>query len=205
MRPAGIQNLYHISKQVSIMTDLKLIVKKRAFPSHGRVRIHESRLTGLKIAEGDQVDLINEITGKIVTVTVIADRMVGEGEVRVSEEDLKDLGLKEGSTVVVKKTPPLKEKIEKAAQDANKSLSESVGKIDSAVRKTGESVKVEATKTTASVKAETKKVADTVKTGAAKTATAVKSGTKKVADKAGKVADETSAAVKKHLKGKDEL
>ena len=187
------------------MSDLRLIIKKRAFPSHGRVRIHESRLAELKIVEGDSVDLVNDAAKKVVTVTVIADRMVGEGEVRVSEEDLKALGLKEGSEVTVKRTPPLMEKVNKAAGDANKSLSEGVGKLDSAVRKTGESVKAEAGKTADTVKAGTKKAADTVKTGAAKTADAVKTTTQKAADKAGKVAGETTNAVKKHLKGKDEL
>ncbi|MFA4877853.1 MAG: hypothetical protein WC586_10590 [Methanoregula sp.] len=176
------------------MSDLRLIIKKRAFPSHGRVRIHESRLAELKIVEGDSADLVNDAAKKVVTVTVIADRMVGEGEVRVSEEDLKALGLKEGSEVTVKRTPPLMEKVHKAAGDANKSLSEGVGKLDSAVRKTGESVKVEAGKT-----------ADTVKAGTKKAADAVKTTTKKAADKAGKVAGETSDAVKKRLKGKDEL
>jgi len=176
------------------MTDMQLIIKKRAFPSHGRVRLHESRLTDLKIVEGDHVDLVNETTKKVVTVTVIADRMVGEGEVRVSEEDLKDLGLKEGATVIVRKTPPLKEKAEAALKDANKSFSEGVGKLDSAVRKTGDSVKTGAAKTAETVKTETKKAAGTVKTES-----------KKAADKVGKAAAKTTAAVKQSLKGKDEL
>ena len=176
------------------MTEIELTIKKRSFPSHGRVRLNESRLTDLKIVDGEHVDLINATTKKAVTVTVIADRMVGEGEVRVSEEDLKALGLKEGATVIVKKTPPLTEKFQKAADDANKSFSEGVGKLDSAVRKTGDSVKTSAAKTADTVKTETKKAADTVKTG-----------TKKAADSVGKAAAKTSAAVKNSLKGKDEL
>jgi len=187
------------------MADLRLIIKERKFPSHGRVRLHESKLTELGIAEGDHVDLVNEAGKKTVTVTVIADRMVGEGEVRVSGEDLKALGLKEGAEVTVKRTPPLKEKVQKAAGDANKSFSEGVGKLDTKIRKTGETVSAEAAKTAGTVKTQTKKVAESVKTGAAKTADAVKTGTKKAADTAGKVAGETSAAVKNRLKGKDEL
>jgi formylmethanofuran dehydrogenase subunit D len=187
------------------MADLKLIIKKRAFPSHGRVRLHESRLNELNIFEGDRVDLMNETAKKTVTVTVIADRMVGEGEVRVSEEDLKSLGLKEGNEVSVRKTPPLKEQVEKAAKDANKSFSEGVSKLDSTIRKTGEQVKTEAGKTAGTVKAGAGKAADSMKAGAAKTADAVRSGTKKAADKAGKVAGDTAAAVKKQMKGKDEL
>lgn len=165
------------------MADLRLTIKKRSFPSHGRVRLHESRLTELEIAEGDHVDLLNETAKKAVTVTVIADRMVGEGEIRVSEEDLAALGLKEGSEVTVKKTPPLKEKIGAAAKDANRSFTEGVAKLDSAARKTGETMKTE-----------TKKAAETVKTT-----------TKKAADSVGKAAAKTSAAVKKGLKGNDDL
>ena len=92
------------------MDNITLKIKKRAFPSHGRVRIHESRLTDLQIVNGDHINLINETAKKTITVTVIADTMVGKDEVRVSEEDLKSLGLKEGDDVLIKKSPGLKEK-----------------------------------------------------------------------------------------------
>ena len=87
------------------MQEIELTIKKRAFPSKGRVRLHESKLTDLGIVNGDHVDLINEPAKKTVTVTVISDTMVGEGEVRVSEEDLKALGLKEGDKVPSQKVP----------------------------------------------------------------------------------------------------
>ena len=87
------------------MDNITLKIKKRAFPSHGRVRIHESRLTDLKIVNGDHIDLINETAKKTVTVTVISDTMVGKDEVRVSEEDLKSLGLKEGRRMYRSKSP----------------------------------------------------------------------------------------------------
>jgi predicted DNA-binding antitoxin AbrB/MazE fold protein len=176
------------------MEGLRLKIKKRAFPSHGRVRLHESCLTDLKIVDGDYVDLINETMDKTVTVTVIADRMVGEGEIRVSEEDLKSLDLKDGNEVTIKKTLALKDKIKKAAGEANTSFSAGVKQLDERLRKTASEVKASAAKT-----------ADTVKTGAVKTSDTVKTEAKKAADKAGKIAGETSETVKKGLKGKDEL
>ena len=97
------------------MDNLTLKTKKRAFPSHGRVRIHESRLTDLQIVNGDHIDLMNESAKKTVTVTVISDTMVGKDEIRVSEEDLKSLGLKEGDDVSIKKSLGLKEKVTKGA------------------------------------------------------------------------------------------
>jgi len=50
------------------MQEIELTIKKRAFPSKGRVRLHESKLTDLGIVNGDHVDLINETTKKTVTV-----------------------------------------------------------------------------------------------------------------------------------------
>ncbi len=101
------------------MDNITLKIKKRAFPSHGRVRLHESRLSDLKIVNGDHVDLINEAAKKTVTVTVISDTMVGKDEIRVSEEDLKSLGLGEGQEVLVKKSLGLKEKVTKGAGDVS--------------------------------------------------------------------------------------
>ena len=99
------------------MENLTLKIKKRAFPSHGRVRLHESRLSDLKIVNGDHIDLMNEAAKKTVTVTVISDTMVGKDEIRVSEEDLKSLGLSEGQNVSIKKSLGIKEKLSKAPAD----------------------------------------------------------------------------------------
>jgi formylmethanofuran dehydrogenase subunit D len=101
------------------MDNLTLKIKKRAFPSHGRVRIHESRLTDLQIVNGDHIDLMNETAKKTVTVTVISDTMVGKDEIRVSEEDLKALGLSEGQEVSIKKSLGIKEKVTKGAGDVS--------------------------------------------------------------------------------------
>jgi hypothetical protein len=161
------------------MKEVRLTIKKRAFPSQGRVRLNIAHLPDLGIHEGDHVDLVNEATKKTVTVTVIADTMVREGHVRVSEEDLKTIGLNDDDEVLVKKTPPLQEKIKKAAADANKSFSKSVDKLDESVKKTSGDVKASAVKAADKVKKETKKASDKVGKAAAKTVKDVKKTVKK--------------------------
>ena len=97
------------------MQEVRLTIKKRAFPSQGRVRLNVAHLPDLGIHEGEHVDLINEATKKTVTTSVIADTMVREGQVRVSEEDLKTLGLQDDEEVLVRKTPPLRRKDQKGS------------------------------------------------------------------------------------------
>lgn len=151
------------------MQEVRLTIKKRAFPSRGRVRINAAHLPDLDTAEGEHADLVNEATGKTVTATIIADTMVPKGQVRVSAEDLAALGLDEGNEVLVVKTPPLHEKAKKVAADANASLSRGVDKLDAAVRKTADDVK-----------SETKKTSDKIGKAARKTAAAAKKEVKKV-------------------------
>jgi hypothetical protein len=187
------------------MKDVRLTIKKRAFPSQGRVRLNLAHLPELGIREGDHVDLVNETTKKSVTATVIADTMVRVGHVRVSEEDLKSIGLNDDDDVLVRKTPPLQEKIKKVAADANKSLSKSVGKLDATVKKTTVDVKVGAEKAADSLKKGTKKASEDV----GKAADTMKKETKKASDKVGKAAEKTVKEVKKTVKKvigpKDEL
>ncbi|MEI7856503.1 MAG: hypothetical protein WCH85_03260 [Methanomicrobiales archaeon] len=151
------------------MKDVRLTIKKRAFPSQGRVRLNIAHLPELGIKEGDHVDLINETTKKTVTAAVIADTMVREGHVRVSEEDLKSIGMSDDDEVLVRKTPPFQEKVKKAAADANKSLAKGVDKLDESVKKTAAGVKAGAAKTAAALKKETQKVSDSVEEVVAKT------------------------------------
>ena len=134
------------------MQEIELTIKKRAFPSKGRVRLHESKLTDLGIVNGDHVDLINETTKKTVTVSVISDTMVGIEEIRVSEEDLKALGLKEGDKVPVKKSLGLKEKLSKSTAD-----------VSAGAKKVGSDVATGAKKAGASVGKAAGGAADTVK------------------------------------------
>jgi len=200
------------------MKDVRFTIKKRAFPSQGRVRFNIAHLPELGIHEGDRVDLINEDTKKSVTATVIADTMVRVGHVRVSEEDLKTIGLNDDDDVLIRKTPPLQEKIKKAAADANKSFSAGVDKLDAKVKKATVNIKASAAKASDAVKKETNKVSDKVKksvekldkkvkktavnlkAGTAKASDSVKKETKKVSDKVGKAAAKTVKEVKKTVK-----
>ncbi len=162
------------------MQEVRLTIKKRAFPSQGRVRFNVAHLPDLGILEGEHVDLINESTKKTVTTSVIADTMVREGQIRVSEEDLKALGLQDEEEVLVRKTPPLEEKIKKAAADANKSFSKGLDKLDEKVKKTTGDVKASTAKATDTVKKETKKASGKIGKTAVKTANTVKKTVKKI-------------------------
>ena len=161
------------------MQEVRFTIRKRAFPSRGRVRLNAAHLPDLGILEGAHLDLINEATRKTVTTTVIADTLVPQGEVRVSVEDLKVLGLEDGNEVLVLKTPPLQEKARKAAADANVSISRGVDKLGAAVRKSAGEVKTEAVKAAGSLKEETKKASDSIGKAAGNTATAAKKNVKK--------------------------
>jgi len=119
----------------SSMQDVILIAKKRAFPSHGRVRLNVAHLSGLQIKDGEHADLENAATKKTVTVTVIADTQVPEGQVRVSAEDLASLGLGDGDKVAVRRTVPLNEKLSKAATDAKATVSGQAKKVGTEVKK----------------------------------------------------------------------
>jgi len=138
------------------MDTLTLKTKKRAFPSRGRVRLHETRLAQLKIVNGDRIDLVNEAAKKTVTVTVIADTMVGRDEIRVSEEDLKSLGLKDGEEVSIKKSLGIKEKVSKTAGDVSTGAKKVGGDVATGAKKAGAAVGKAAGNTAATVKKKVK-------------------------------------------------
>jgi len=83
---------------------------------------------------------------------VISDTMVGKDEVRVSEEDLKSLGLKEGDNVSIKKSLGIKEKASKTAGD-----------VSAGAKKVGSDVATGAKKAGAAVGKAAGSAADTVK------------------------------------------
>jgi hypothetical protein len=128
------------------MQELRLTIKKRSFPSKGRVRLNVAQLTDLEILEGEHVDLINEATKKTATVTVIADTMVPVGEVRVSEEDLKVLGLQDKEEVLVKKTPAMMEKLKKTGSDVKTGAVKVGSDVKTGAVKLGSDVKKKVTK-----------------------------------------------------------
>jgi len=161
------------------MHDVRLTIKKRAFPSQGRVRINVANLPDLGINEGGHVDLINEDTKKSVTVTVIADTMVRKGQIRVSEEDLKTIGLNDDDEVLVRKATPPEEKTRKPAAYASRSLSRGAGTLDEKVRKSAGNAKAGAAKAADTVKKERRKAAGIMGKAAAKTVKVVKTPVRK--------------------------
>lgn len=163
------------------MQEVRLTIRKRAFPSKGRVRLNVAHLSDLGIGDGDRVDLVSEATGKVVTATVIADTMVREGQVRVSGEDLAVLGLDDDNEVLVRKTPPLQEKIKKAAAGANEAISKGAESLDKSVAKTAGELKAEAGKAAGSLKKSTKEASENLGKAAKKTARDVKDAVKKAA------------------------
>jgi hypothetical protein len=161
------------------MQDVRLTAKKRAFPSQGRVRFNIAHLSALGIREDGRVDLINESTNKMVTTAIIADNQVRQGQIRVSEEDLKTLGLQDDEEVLVRKATLLPEKIRKAASDANKSLSKHAGELDRVAKKTSTEIGAGAAKAADDMKKQAKKASDSVGKVAAKTVKDVKKAVKK--------------------------
>lgn len=120
------------------MDSVTLKVQERAVPSRGRARLHASLLGKLEIKEGDEVEVYRDAGAKPVVVTVFADTHVEEGMIRLSTEDIATLGTAIGSTVTVKKRPPLKERIKKTAD-------ETAEEVKSEAAKAGESIKGRAT------------------------------------------------------------
>jgi predicted DNA-binding antitoxin AbrB/MazE fold protein len=117
----------------------------------------------LEIQNGESVDLVNETTNKEHSVTVYTDSMVEKGQIRVSEEDLKKVGLKDGDNVIVRPTPALKEKLKKSTDEAAKSVKEGAGKVGESAKKVGGDISKGAKKTYESASKATKEGYESVK------------------------------------------
>jgi hypothetical protein len=156
------------------MTGVTLIVRKRAFPSQGRARIHESVLENLQIAEGDLVDLTIEGDAVPHPVAAFADSLVDEGEIRLSSEDMASFHLAEGSEVTVTKRPPPGEKIRKAAKSAAGDLKESLDAAETSVKSGVARVEEKAGTAASDLKEELKKAESSVKKGASRVSGAIR-------------------------------
>lgn len=99
-----------------------MIIQERAFPSRGRARLNEVYLKQLSIKEGDEVDLFKDASAKPVAVTVFADTLVEEGYIRLSTEDIASVGAAPGKAIIVKKRPPLTERVKKGAKESAESV-----------------------------------------------------------------------------------
>jgi len=122
------------------MDGIELIIQTRAFPSHGRARVHESVLPFLGVKEGDAVEvtklpLIEDEKPKQVTVTIYADTMVEKGVLRISPEDIAKLDAKEGETVNLQRKVPITEAISKKASQTGHAVKEGATHMGESIEK----------------------------------------------------------------------
>lgn len=117
------------------MDEVRLKIRKRAVPSRGRARLHTAMLSQLGVREESKLEIVNEAVSKSVTVTLFADSMVEEGYIRLGAEDLAALGMAEEDVVVIRKKPPLAERIKKEAEETAERVSEEAEKVGEAVKK----------------------------------------------------------------------
>ncbi|MGA2698949.1 MAG: hypothetical protein ABSE74_04830 [Methanoregula sp.] len=100
------------------MEDLTLTVKKRAFPSLGRARVSVVVLEKLGVDERGDLDVGTTGKDRWITVAAYSDSTVGEGIIRLSEDDLAALGVDDGTGVIVKKALPLSDQVRATAHAA---------------------------------------------------------------------------------------
>src|SRR5208337_359579 len=70
---------------LSTMQEVRLTIRKRAFPSQGRVRFNVAHLPELGIQEGERVDLINEGTKKSVPLQEKLSKAAAEANMSLSK------------------------------------------------------------------------------------------------------------------------
>jgi len=158
------------------MDSLKLKIQERAFPSRGRARLHETYLKQLGIKEGDEVEISFEGAAKTGIVTVFADTLVEEGHIRLSPQDIAAIGAAPGSTVTVKKRPPLVERVKKGAEDTAGKVKEGAGQV-------AEKIKGGAPQAAEKVKEGVGQAAEIVKEEAAAAKGSIEKGTESVKKK----------------------
>lgn len=122
------------------MEGIELIIQTRAFPSHGRVRVHESVLPTLGVKEGDAIEvhklpLSKDQKPKQVTVSIYADAMVEKGVIRISPEDIAKLAAAEGDTVNVHRKTPITEIISNKVNRTGKVVREGAGHMGESIEK----------------------------------------------------------------------
>ena len=158
------------------MDSLKLKIQERAFPSRGRARLHEKYLRQLDIKEGDEVEISFEGAVKTGIVTVFADTLVEEGHIRLSPQDIAAIGAAPGSTVTVKKRPPLVERVKKGAEDTAEKVKEGAGQA-------AEKIKGGAPQAAEKVREGAGQAAEMIKEGAAAAKGSIDKGTESVKKK----------------------
>ncbi|MCU0632443.1 MAG: hypothetical protein MUC66_05670 [Methanolinea sp.] len=173
------------------MASVKLKIQERAFPSRGRARMHESYLRQLDIKEGDEVEIYRDEAAKPAVVAVFADTLVEEGHIRLSPEDIAMIGAAPGTSVTVKKRPPLTDRVRKGAEDTagkvREGATQAAGKVRKEAPEAAEKAKEGATQATEKVREGATLAAGKVKEGAAAAKESIEKGTdtvkKKLQDK----------------------
>jgi len=155
------------------MDSVKLKVQERAFPSRGRARLHEKYLRQLGINEGDEVEVSIEGAEKPGIVAVFADTLVEEGHIRLSPQDIAAIGAAPGSTVTVRKRPPLVDRVKKGTEGTAEKIREGAGQAR-------EKIKGGAPQASERVREGAGKAADKVKEGAAAAKESIEKGTESV-------------------------
>ncbi|MCQ8894090.1 MAG: hypothetical protein NQU46_05605 [Methanolinea sp.] len=134
------------------MDSITLKVQERAFPSRGRARLNESHLKSLGIGEGDEVEVSAPGGKKPVVVTVFADTLVEVGYIRLSPDDMAQVGARSGSEVNVTRRPPVGERMKKTAEETRETLKADVKKARETISSKTASVKGTVEKEVESVK-----------------------------------------------------
>ena len=114
------------------MEEVTLQVIKRAMPGHGRARIHSSLLPTLGIADNDEVEVFAS-GGTSITLTIFSDTLVEKNQIRISDEDIKKLGIKEGEEVRTRRKTPVSEQVKAAAEDIATKVSKGVKDLSDTV------------------------------------------------------------------------
>jgi uncharacterized protein with PhoU and TrkA domain len=104
------------------MDEIELVAQKRAFPSRGRARINAEVLKKVGIEAGADIEISLPGSDKLISATAFADSLVESGYIRLSEEDLKDLGTGEGTKLLIRRKTPLAEQIQAKFQGAGEAI-----------------------------------------------------------------------------------
>ena len=114
------------------MDEVTLRVVQRSMPGHGRARIHSNLLTTLGISDNDEIE-VTASNGTSITLTVFADKLVENTHIRISEDDLKKLRIKDGDEVRARRKIPVSEHVKGVAGDIADRVSKGVKDIGDTV------------------------------------------------------------------------
>ncbi len=114
------------------MEEVTLRAIQRAMPGNGRARVHNSLLSAIGIEDKTEVEVVTP-DGSSLTLTVFADSLVEQGQIRISQDDLKKLGITDGVDVKVRRKIPVSEQVKDAAEEL-------AGKISKGAKEIGDTL-----------------------------------------------------------------